>query len=121
MNVSEKKLLQSYRVLNDEDKLALLKFSAFLAQNSSLTDKTQFTQLEEPKQIEAKENESVVGALKRLSESYPMIEKSTLLDEASNLMSQHVLQGRAKKDVIIELEQLFQTRYQKIKKESETE
>jgi len=121
MIISEKQLLQSYRILGDEDKSTLLKFATFLAHNSAATDKIQFAQLEEPKQIEARENESVVGALKRLSESYSMLEKSTLLDEAANLMSQHVMQGRAKKDVILELEQLFQTRYEKIKKESETQ
>ncbi len=119
MDGSEKKLLQSYRILSDEDKSALLKFATFLAQNELLADTAQYSQLKEPKYIEAKESESVVGALKRLSESYFMLEKATLLDEASNLMSQHVMQGRAKKDVILELEQLFQTRYEKRKKESE--
>ncbi|OUD15547.1 hypothetical protein [Thioflexithrix psekupsensis] len=56
--------------------------------------------------------ESVVKAIKRLSQTYPMLDKSALLNEASQLLSQHVLQGRSASDVIDELEVLFQRRYE---------
>ena len=54
----------------------------------------------------------MIGAIKRLNASYPMLESRRLLDETSLLMSQHVLQGRDVNQVIDELEQLFRRHYE---------
>lgn len=51
--------------------------------------------------------ESVVGAMKRLRRCYPQLDATALLDQASLLMSAHMLQGRPASEVIDELEVLF--------------
>lgn len=48
-----------------------------------------------------------MGAIRRLSESYSMIDKSLLLTETSSLMTAHLMHGRDASDVIDELEVLF--------------
>jgi len=115
MKADEKKLLQFYRNLVDDNKQTLLKFAEFLAQNQS-TELDE--QLPEPVLISPKENETVVGALKRLSASYPMLDKAKMLNETSTLMTQHVMHGRDKQEVISELEVLFETQYALLKKDS---
>ena len=40
-----------------------------------------------------------------------MVDRATLLNETSSLMSQHLMQGRAAVEVIDELETLFEKRY----------
>jgi len=124
MKAGERALLENYRKLSKSDQQALLKFSTFLVESefdSSDGLAPKMKELPRPKEIYASENESVVGAIKRLSESYFMLDKACLLDETSVLMSQHVMQGRSKADVILALEQLFQHQYEKIKIESETQ
>lgn len=53
-----------------------------------------------------------MGAIKRLSLTYDMIDRGTMLNETSALMSAHILQGRAASEVIDELEALFARYYQ---------
>jgi len=108
MKPVEKKLLNIYRKLDDEDKQTLEKFAAFLQSN---TDEKN-TPTPEPVLIEPKQEETVVGALKRLSASYPMLDKSIMLNQTSTLMTQHVMQGRAKEEIIPELESVFSEQYQ---------
>lgn len=67
----------------------------------------------EPELLPRPPNESVILAIKRLSKSYPMLDKATLLNDTSRLMTEHILQGRDKIEVIDELETLFLQHYQK--------
>ena len=111
MKPAEKQLLSTYRKLGDTDKQALEKFATFLQTNSVEESKP----LPEPVLVEPKPNESVVGALKRLSGSYPMLDKSIMLNKTSSLMTQHIMQGRAKQEVILELELVFAEQYKALK------
>lgn len=111
MKPVEKKLLNNYRKLNEADKQALEKFAAFLTANAS--EKT--VPVAEVVLIEAKPNESVVAGLKRLSASYPMLDKSIMLNQTSSLMTQHIMQGREKTEVIAELELVFAEQYRVLK------
>ena len=70
---------------------------------------------EEPVNLPRPENESVVAAIRRLSKSYRMLDKSDMLHETSDLMSSHVLKGRPAEEVIDELEVLFLRHYEKKK------
>ena len=54
----------------------------------------------------------MVAAIKRLSATFPMLKKNSMLNETAALMSEHILKGRAAVDVINELEIQFQVRYQ---------
>jgi len=108
MNNQERQLLNLFRRLNEQQKQSLHSFAEFL---SSQTQEEK-PSVEQPHDIPAAENESVVAALRRLSKSYFMLENQHLLNDATNLMSQHVIQGRDALEVIAELEQLFESGYQ---------
>lgn len=86
-------------------------FMEFLAGRQSATD--EIPVIEEPQPIPRPAGESVVKALKRLRETYPMLDPALLLHEASNHMQQHVMQGKPTTAVIDELETLFTRHYEK--------
>ena len=60
---------------------------------------------------EGDRNTLVRSAIKRLSRSYYMLDRSRMLDETSGLMAAHVLNGRSAKEVIDELEVMFARHY----------
>ena len=107
MNRREKKLLALYRQLSPEDAQTLEAFAAFLQQRSAETPAAPPALQDIPRP----EEETVVAAIKRLSATYPMLDKVKVLNETSALMSQHIIQGRPAMDVIDELEQLFRRYY----------
>ena len=59
--------------------------------------------------------ESVVAAVKRLSKTYPMIDKNEILAETSDLVSQHIIQKRESGSVIDDLEIVFERHYRQMK------
>ncbi len=68
----------------------------------------------EPQWIERPEGESVVGAIKRLRLTYPMLDPAVLLPQTSELMSQHLTGGREAQDVIDELERIFRSHFEEL-------
>ena len=117
MKKSTKKLLAFYSELPDEAAQQLLDFSEFLASRYS----TDLVEIPSPENIPRPEQESVVIAVKRLSATYPMINKDKLLDETSSLVSQNMLQGRGAVEVIDELEIVFKKHYEILIEESKQE
>ena len=105
----QRRLLKLYASLSAQDKESLIAFAEFL---ESRTTGSEEPVLHEPKTIPRPEQESVVGAIKRLSESYFMLEKSELFTKTSSLMTAHLIQGRSAPDVIDELETLFVSHYE---------
>ena len=65
-----------------------------------------------PLDIPRPPRESVVKAIKRLRETYPMIDRNKILHETSALMTQHLVHGKAAADVVDELERLFRRHYE---------
>ena len=116
MKQSEKKLLNFFRKLSKTDADTLLSFAEFLAERSQPDSETEQLVVDK---IERPEEESVIAAIKRLSISYPMLDKDAMLTETSSLMTQHVIQGRAAQEVIDELEVLFERHYDAFKEETE--
>lgn len=110
MNKSEKKLLNLYRDLPKSARGSLLDFAAFLAERYP----PQIEVPKEPLEIPRPTEESVIAAVKRLSATYPMLNKDTMLHETSALMAQHLVQGRDAMEVIDELEDLFHQGYQSL-------
>ena len=108
MKKSTKKLLAFYRQLPDEVAQQLLDFAEFLASRHNI----EATEIPSPENISRPEKESVVIAVKRLSATYPMINKDKLLDETSSLVSQNMLQGRDAVEVIDKLEIVFKKHYE---------
>ncbi len=111
MKAEEKKLLALFRKLDESQRRSLQDFAEFLAQRTPKPAEP----LPEPVLLPAAEDESVVAAIKRLAASYPMLDRGKMLNETSVLMTQHVVQGRDRKEVIEELELVFQRHYQDLK------
>ena len=107
MKKSTKKLLSFYRNLPDEVAQQLLDYAEFLA----LRYQVEIKEISLPEEIVRPESESVVAAVKRLSATYPMLDKDKLLNDTAGLVSQHILQGRESIEVIDELEEIFSHQY----------
>lgn len=107
LSADREKLLKCYDSLSSEDRSTLLKFARFLALDETDEDGAEAPLVLEPTRIPKPDNETVVGAIKRLSASYHMLDKSDLLTETSSLMTAHIMHGRKAEDVIEELEALF--------------
>lgn len=72
-------------------------------------------EIPDPDDIPRPDDERVVAAVKRLSKTYFMLDKKQMLSATSELVTQHVLQGRDAVEVIDELEGLFREQYQQLK------
>jgi hypothetical protein len=106
-------MLDLFGRIPPEERNTLLAFAEFLVERcSQVRVAVEQSSPSEPKQLERPADESVVKAIKRLSESYFMLERDQLLDETSSLMTSHVMQGRAAVEVIDDLEALFEKHYQ---------
>ena len=107
---NDKKRLNSlFGKLDRSQRHTLLEFAEFL---TGKTEPATIVEVIAPVIQVRPEEESVVKAIRRLSESYPMLEKSALLNETSKLMSQHVMQGVQAKEIIDQLEAFFVEQYQ---------
>jgi len=114
---STKKLLEFYRSLPDEVAEQLLDYAEFLA----LRHNVEIKAISSPEDISRPEKESVVVAVKRLTATYPMVNKDKLLDKTASLVSQNMLQGRDAIEVIDELEIIFRHHYEILVNESKEE
>lgn len=94
----------------------LLQFAEFLL--AQMPEAEVDTTPPEPKAIPRPEQESVIKAMRRLSETYFMLDRGPLLNETSALMAQHVMQGRSAVEVIDELEIIFARHYEKVRSPS---
>lgn len=109
MNSIEKKCLNVLSELDDSEQKSILSFAEFLLDKAKKEGR--FVVIGEPLDIARPKEERVVAAIKRLSETYPMIKKSSMLDETASLMSAHILKGRVAVEVIDDLEVLFKKHY----------
>jgi hypothetical protein len=113
----ERRLSRLYRSLKVEDRRTLLAFAEFLAARGDVMDAQEVQGPLEPELIPRPPQESVVGAIKRLSRSYFMLDRARMLNDTSSLMGAHVLQGRPAGEVIDELEALFARYYAEYREE----
>ena len=67
----------------------------------------------EPVDIPRPEKESIIGAVKRLSETYHMLSKDKMLHETADLVGQSLMGTRDTAEVIDDLEVVFQRNYEK--------
>jgi hypothetical protein len=109
LSTEQKRLLDLFARLSERDRAFALTFLEFLDGRDSTPVEAQ--PLPEP--IPRPDNESVVAAMRRLSASYPMLDKGQILHEASALMGSHIMQGRAAAEVIDDLEALFRRHYER--------
>ncbi len=114
MIAREKHLLRLFRALEAEEQATLLAFAEFLHAKRAEQPPTE---LPKPELIPRPAKESVVAAIRRLSRSYPMLDKGRMLNDTSSLVTQHVMQGRSAKDVVDELEEVFRRHYEQFARE----
>ncbi len=112
----KRQLLRLYDRLSADDRHALVAFAEFMIQRqadgpASANQGRQDDARGEPLDIPRPEEESVIGAIKRLSRSYHMVDRSRILTETSSLMTGHLVHGRKAEHVIDELEALFRKAY----------
>lgn len=108
MKKSEKQLLEVWRKLSETDQEAVQHFAEFLLQQNGIVEEV----VSDPLNIERPSEESVMAAIKRLSETYPMVNKDNMLNETAALVSQHVIHGKGAIEVIDELEIVFRHHYE---------
>lgn len=108
MTPSAQSLASIFENLPEKDQNTLFEFAEFL--KSRAPDPA--SKITEPLGIPRPEEESVVAAIKRLKINYPMVAQKKLLNETSELMMQHMMQGKASADVIDELELLFENKFE---------
>ncbi len=121
----EQQLSGLFAQLGTEDRATLLAFAEFLASRRAVRATTPAIpdapvrqapeSIPEPELIERPAEESVVGALKRLSKTYPMLDKKVMLNATSDLVATAIMQGSNPAGVIDQLEEIFSTHYEQLK------
>lgn len=107
---SSKALLEIFETLDSERQTSLLQFAEFLQSKGNLVSQ----EIPEPLDIPRPESETVVGAIRRLKETYPMVESMAVFSAASALMTDHMVKGRDVMEVIDEMEALFEEHYRQL-------
>ncbi len=116
---TEKRLAEILNRLPAAQAGALLDFAEFLlmrhgADGPGEAKKISAMEIPAPVDIPRPAEETVVKAVKRLRATYPMLDARKLLNQTSELMTQHLVQGRETVEVIEELEILFRSSYEKL-------
>lgn len=114
MTEVEKRLLLILADLGETEQRSLLDFAEFLAGRAGAVRTLPAPRMREPAQpdlLPRPEQETVVGAIKRLRRSYPMLDRRKLLNETSAAMSKHAIGGVKAEIVIDELEEVFARHY----------
>ena len=120
-NKHERSLLKLYKSLDASDKEAFIAFGEFLKSRTGNTtignNKNEEVVIDEPVDIPRPEGESVIKAIKRLSATYPMVDKENILHPISDLMTSHMISGRKAPEVIDDLQEVFLNEYKSLKNE----
>jgi hypothetical protein len=116
---TEKRLTGILRKLPAAQAGMLLEFAEFLLVRHGATGREEgkpagAIEVPAPVEIPRPAEETVVKAVRRLRATYPMLDARKLLNQTSELMTQHIVQGREAIEVIEELEILFRSHYEKL-------
>lgn len=115
----QERLLELYRRLEPTARESLRSFAEFLVERGASADIAAAEEIPAPADIPRPPQESVIAAVRRLSATFHMLDKSLLLHETSELVTAHIMQGRPAADVIDELEVVFQRHYERIESASD--
>lgn len=114
---AQQRLLRLFRELPPTEQEQLLSYAEFLAYRAQEADSSPAAPAVadlEPRDIPRPESESVIAAIRRLSQTFHMLNKDELLHETSALMTAHVMHGKPAGQVIDELEALFRQQYDRL-------
>ncbi len=109
----EHEIISCFNYLDTDNKKTIIKFAKFLQEDKP--QKIEPTDVGEPKNIKRPDTESVISAIKRLRQTYPMLNPDSLMNEVSTQMSAHLVRGKTAVDAIDELEIVFNRKYMEIK------
>jgi len=104
---SPQSLASIFEDLPEQDQNTLFEFAEFLKSRAP----EPASKITEPLGIPRPNDESVVAAIKRLKQNYPMVSQKEMLNETSEFMMQHMMQGKPATDVIDEMEILFESKF----------
>lgn len=108
MKRDDRKLLELFERLAPEQQERLIAFAEILAGGGPEAGSA----AREPVAIPRPEGETVTMAIRRLTRTYPMLDRRRLMVEASQFLAQHALEGRPANEVIDELERVFARHYE---------
>ncbi len=115
LDAQQRRLLGLLARLDEAGRRSLMDYAEFLASRGAQVETPAEEPVpQQPLEIPRPAKESVVGAMKRLRQTYPMLNPDRLLDEAAGLMSAHMLGGRPAPEVIDELEALFERHFREL-------
>lgn len=109
MTPRERRLLERFNALPPAVQDGLLDYLDYLHgkyQQERTRESSRRVAIARPRQ------ETVVGAMRRLRNTYPGLDMDSILHRASALMSEHVVGGRSASDVIDDLEELFRRKHE---------
>jgi len=112
---AQQRLLKLFRQLPESLQESLLSYAEFLAERGAAVAPRHPAAPARPAEIQRPESETVIAAIRRLSQTFHMLDKDDLLHETSALMTAHVMQGRPAGEVIDELEVVFRRHYERVK------
>jgi hypothetical protein len=110
-----KRLNALMKQLSESHQQSVVDFAGYLVEQYPL--ESAIIEILEPQPEQRPANETVVGAIKRLKKTYPMLDTDNLLNKASALMGQHILQGREAEPVIDDLQNLFESSYEEYRQQ----
>jgi hypothetical protein len=105
-----KRLTSIFRSLSAPRQQALLDYAEFLAGKEGA--EVAAAPPSEPLPIPRPEQENVVKAIQRLTQTYPMLDRNKIFHEASAQMTRHLIHGVPAVEAIDELERIFARQYQ---------
>ncbi len=110
----ERQLRAVLEALTDTEVTSVLDFAQYLRDRRPVAPNYSAEIVEVPRP----EDESVIDAIRRLTQTYPMLDRGTVFNEASSLMALHVMQGESREQTINRLEALFHSRYESLQVEA---
>ncbi len=119
LSPDRQRLLDLYGRLDPAARETLLSFAGFLVERATPGEAAAAVERPVPVEIPRPSQESVIAAIRRLSASFHMLDKSLLLHETSELVTAHIMQGRPAAEVIDELEVVFRRHYERIESASD--
>jgi len=108
-------LMKLFESLDQQRRDSLFDYAEFLLSRGGPVVK----EIGEPVAIPKPDTETVVGAIKRMKQTYPMVDSMKVFATASDLMTEHMVRGRDVDEVINEIEALFEQTYRDLRKEFE--
>lgn len=117
MRSEETRLLELFGTLDDSQRETLIAFGEFLAARATQDGGATPSAPDQPLPIARPETETVVMAIKRLTQTYPMLDRRKLLSDTSRFVALHALEGRPAVEVIDELEVVFSRHHKAMRNE----